>query len=73
MSVLGQRVPHGKPRIVGRSPADYAQELEECLGDVVALAAVVNTIVTILPPEILTVGAAAPDTSSILENQIFGR
>lgn len=75
MTTYGQRIPHGSVRLVGRDPVDYAQELQDYLGEMSSLASVVNTVISVLPqpfPE-ATLPDEALDTSGILAGQIFGR
>ncbi len=52
MTQLGPRIPHGSVRLVGRNPVDYAQELQDYLGEMGSLAAVVNTLLSTLDIEV---------------------
>ena len=51
MTQLGVRVPREPPRLEGRSPQDYAQELQEYLRDLGSLASVLNTLLSTLDIE----------------------
>ena len=51
MTMLGVRAPHDVPRIVGRPPVDYAQELQDYLRQMGSLSAVVNTLISTLDIE----------------------
>ena len=51
MTTLGVRVPREPPRIEGRSPQDYAQEMQEYLRDLGSLASVLNTLLSTLEIE----------------------
>ncbi len=51
MTLLGVRAPHSTPRLVGRSPVDYAQELQDYLAELNSLASVTNTLISTLDIE----------------------
>lgn len=73
MTTLGVRAPHPHPRLVGRAPVDYAQELQDYLAELGSLASVTNTVIQTLPATFLTVSAGRQITSNVLEGQVFGR